>query len=202
MNVATLSIKHAVPDKTGWTVFDQHGDQVATGAHGKQILIRYLMRLVKERESVRADKQSGIPGITWDAKNDKWKVTLRRDGSLYQLGMQADLDRAIALQAEAQALPVDEFPALKQRYGIRIRHNEIVEAATTIPAPVVTLADKFRVAEEADAAANELQRRAEQATGEAVAATDQAIAAWNDYHAALAARHPSVVFQKSKLGSA
>ncbi len=148
----------------------------------------------------KAERQSGRKGVTWDDANGKWRVSIRRDGKLYFLGFQEDQEKAVALRDEAAKLPVSEFPALKQKYGIHSRNAIIVSPVQPPTIPGIALGDALRRAEEADAAATELQHRAEQAMHEAMCATDKATAAWNDYASLFGAQHDSVAFAKSVLG--
>lgn len=140
------------------------------------------------------------PGV--ERKENRWNVTIFRDGRTHYLGRYTDESVAIKVRQEAEQLPVSEFPALKARYKQHRQpphriasapSEDVIEAEVPDLEPTDVLHQKLVAARAAD-------QRFQVIREQYCAAERDAVDAWNEYARELAASGQSDAFARSYLG--
>lgn len=154
------------------------------------------------QERSNGHHHSGQPGVTWNNTIQRWRVEIRRGAASVFLGSFREGDKilAIAMRREAESLPADELPALRERYGKKSRPRR----DNTPPAsPEDGLVALYRQALDADSQLRQANREASEAAGRAHRAEECSIEAWNKFADALkeTGRNIDSGFIRSKLGA-
>lgn len=69
------------------------------------------------------DADERVKGVTWDRTNERWVVKLTRDDITYFLGAYRDKQHALGIRMEAERLPAEDFPRLRERYRQMAGHK-------------------------------------------------------------------------------